>query len=132
MLISAALMCLSLNVYHEARGESLEGQFAVANVTMNRAKTEDNVCKTVYAPNQFSWTAHKTREGKPSIHEPKAWKIAQRVAYLVMRGGFWDVTNGATMYHATYTSPHLDGRWRKDRIRRVTMIGNHIFYAQTG
>ena len=28
--------CLALNIYHEARSESLAGQFAVADVVMNR------------------------------------------------------------------------------------------------
>jgi spore germination cell wall hydrolase CwlJ-like protein len=30
--------CLALNIYHEARSESLAGQYAVADVTLNRVK----------------------------------------------------------------------------------------------
>jgi N-acetylmuramoyl-L-alanine amidase len=57
MSIENALLCLALNVYHEARGETVEGQVAVAMVTMNRAGWDTrNVCPTVYKPRQFSWT----------------------------------------------------------------------------
>ena len=30
------LQCLAMNIYHEARGESLAGQVAVADVVLNR------------------------------------------------------------------------------------------------
>lgn len=129
MIVNAALLCLSLNIYYEARGEPIEGQFAVAHVTMNRAKTEDKVCKAVYAPKQFSWTESvKSGNGKPTVNDTKSWKRAQRVAYLVLNG-HWDVTGGAIMYHATHVSPHTDGRWNMRKIRRITMIGNHVFYV---
>ena len=32
------LECLALNIYHEARSESLAGQYAVADVTINRVR----------------------------------------------------------------------------------------------
>ena len=33
-MISAALMCLAMNVYHEARSEPMIGQYAVAHVVI--------------------------------------------------------------------------------------------------
>ena len=36
MLIAEAILCLALNVYHEAKNQSLIGQIAVAQVVMNR------------------------------------------------------------------------------------------------
>ena len=50
-MIVEAVMCLALNVYHEAKNQSLIGQIAVAQVVMNRVKDErypDNVCDVVY------------------------------------------------------------------------------------
>ena len=44
--------CLALNVYHEARNQTIDGQYAVAHVTMNRvasSKHADNICDVVYA-----------------------------------------------------------------------------------
>ena len=51
--------CLALNVYHEARGEVIEGQIAVAHVTLNRVNHSyfpETICDVVYQNRQFSWT----------------------------------------------------------------------------
>ena len=50
--------CMAVAVYHEARGESLEGQVAVARVIMNRAasgKYPGTWCEVVKQPWQFSF-----------------------------------------------------------------------------
>ena len=50
--------CLATAVYFEARGESLEGQLAVAHVVMNRAasgKYPPSWCATIKQPAQFSF-----------------------------------------------------------------------------
>ena len=39
-MIAEALMCLALNVYHEAKNQSLIGQIAVAQVVLNRVHDE--------------------------------------------------------------------------------------------
>lgn len=68
-IISAAMMappvvdkeqhkCLALNIYHESRSESLQGQIAVAQVTINRVAHDhwpSTICEVVYDPMQFSW-----------------------------------------------------------------------------
>ncbi len=49
--------CMLKNIYHEARGEGVEGMKAVALVTLNRAKQQNKtVCEVVYQRKQFSWT----------------------------------------------------------------------------
>jgi spore germination cell wall hydrolase CwlJ-like protein len=53
------LGCLVANVYHEARGEDVLGQAAVAHVTLNRVRLPaypDSVCGVVWQKGQFSWT----------------------------------------------------------------------------
>jgi spore germination cell wall hydrolase CwlJ-like protein len=67
--------CLALNIYYEARGESLHGQEAVAYVTTARAKENlrefggPSICGVVFHRNvredgkliaEFSWTSMKT------------------------------------------------------------------------
>ena len=37
-MIAEALMCMALNIYHEARNQSIVGQVAVAEVVMNRVE----------------------------------------------------------------------------------------------
>ena len=53
--IQDELDCLAKNIYFEARGESLTGKIAVANVTMNRVehhKYPSTVCGVV---TQVKW-----------------------------------------------------------------------------
>ncbi|WP_017347495.1 cell wall hydrolase [Pantoea sp. A4] len=131
MLAQSAMLCLALNIYHEARGEPVIGQVAVANVTMNRAEQDSSaVCSVVYAPKQFSWTLTKSPHFRPSASDP-SWQRAQLIAKYAIQGGVRDVTRGSTHYHAQHVSPP----WRLS-MRRTVVIGNHIFYRgpymQTG
>jgi N-acetylmuramoyl-L-alanine amidase len=127
-------MCLSLNLYHEARSEGILGQYAVAAVTMNRAGDDPaKVCDVVLKPRQFSWTTGKivrTRAGwrlKASgvPTDEFAWMIATRIAQNTLAGNKIDMTHGATFYHAVYVRP----AWRR-HFERVLTIGNHIFYRR--
>jgi spore germination cell wall hydrolase CwlJ-like protein len=81
------LSCLAANIYFEARNQSQLGQLAVKDVTLNRGK---NVCKTVFAVKQFSWTHQQSWPviesfllDKPTFNstvEAKAWQKAKAVA----------------------------------------------------
>jgi spore germination cell wall hydrolase CwlJ-like protein len=131
MILETAILCLALNIYHEARGELIPGQYAVANVTMNRAGSKERVCSTVTEPKQFSWTNKLvTRQGGQHVLKregyPKdevAWDRAQRIAKVVLKRPDLDFTNGATFYHANYVAP----TWRLS-VERTKRMGSHIFY----
>lgn len=120
-MISAAIMCLALNVYHEARGEPIAGQRAVAHVTLNRARERRMpVCDVVFEPAQFSWTIED-----PRVTDEKAWARALAVARrAVARGRVADPTGGANHYHADYVNPG----WARTMERTAT-LGRHIFYT---
>lgn len=123
MIIKTALMCLALNVYHEARDQSTAGQVAVTQVVINRVNDDrfpDSVCKVVKQPGQFSWLWDK-KSDKP--YEERAWDKSLAVAKTVYDGKTIDITDGATYYHATYVSPS----WAEKRTKTVR-IDNHIFY----
>ena len=50
MLLKTALMCMAMNVYHEARSEPIVGQIAVAQVVINRVNDKrfpDTICGVV-------------------------------------------------------------------------------------
>jgi len=119
--------CLALNIYHESRGEVIEGQIAVAHVTMNRVNHEyfpDDICSVVYQDKQFSWTFVKKN------HEPqdqKLWDQALVIARDVMIGNTEDPTSGATFYHANYVNPS----WTK-HMELSKVIGVHLFYVWDG
>lgn len=115
------LECLAKNIYHEARGEPRRGQIAVAHVTLNRvahAKFPDTVCKVVYQPGQFVWTAKK-----PAIREPAAWKRSKELAAQAVKRykSGEDVTRGAIFFDRGH-------RLQPYHTVRTVKIGKHSFY----
>lgn len=128
------LKCLALNIYHEARNESLAGQVAVAQVVMNRVSHNsypDNVCDVVqdgYKPGrrdcQFSWYCDGKSDEAKNIH---SWRESVTIANAVLDDIYPDITEGALWYHADYVYP----KWRKG-VKYVTQIDRHIFYSELG
>lgn len=125
LIISTAVMCLALNVYFEARNQPLAGQVAVAQVTMNRVRSDkfpNDVCEVVYDHKQFSWYW----DGKSDMpRDPVAWEKAQLVASAVYDGSGHAELEGVTHYHAVYVQPY----WA-DYMSRVVVIGDHVFYRE--
>lgn len=109
------MKCLADNVYYEARGEPNKGQMLVARVTLNRAKLYHNgdICKAVYAKNQFSWTLK--RQSRP---EPEVYANAAKAAYAAL----W-YYKPVYYFHSVYVRPP----WAAKK-KIVTKVGNHIFY----
>jgi len=136
-MISAAVMCLALNLYHEARGEPLAGQYAVGLSVLNRVRDKrypNNVCDVVHQAKyrgwdlenpirnqcQYSWFC----DGKPdNPQDGKAMLEATILAQYIMTDIKIDITEGATHYHATYVHPY----WA-DHMTTTVTIGQHIFY----
>ena len=116
--------CIAVAVYHEARGESLEGQLAVAKVIMNRAssgKYPANWCGVVKQPWQFSFVRHGEF---PSVDvSSDAWRKAVGVTRLAVANAVPSVPKDCLWYHANYVAP----RW-SNNLQRVEQIGAHIFY----
>lgn len=138
-MIETALLCMALNIYHEARSEPVKGQIAVAQVTLNRVNHKhypNSVCEVVTQRKQFSWTIGKLKpvkkQGKvigyrlkPNAipKEDKAWQRSVSVARYVMSGKSRDLSNGAIFYHTKQVNPY----WNRDK-QLVTQLGNHVFY----
>jgi len=123
MLMKSALLCLALNIYHEARDQPLAGQIAVAQVVVNRVHHEDypsSVCSVIKQKHQFSWLWDDISD-KP--YEKEAWVLSQRVAKSVLDGRTIEIVEGATHYHATSVKP----KWAR-RFYKVVQIDKHIFY----
>ncbi|QGY00306.1 cell wall hydrolase [Roseovarius faecimaris] len=124
--------CLAEALYFEARGESVKGQFAVAEVILNRVdnpRYPDTVCGVIHQGTgrkyqcQFTYTCDGHKE---VIAEPKAFKQVGRVAHLMLNGAERSLTKGATHYHTRAVRP----KWSKTYPRTAT-IGVHHFYRQT-
>lgn len=129
------LVCLALNVYHEARGEPTAGQYAVAEVTMNRVASSrypNTVCKVVYEKNwdyirhryvaAFSWTEFDSVP-KP---EKRMWQQAWDVANVVYFNRHASKLQGVLLYHARHIRPS----WARGR-KPVARIGRHVFYKES-
>lgn len=136
-MFAEALVCLALNVYHEARDQPFIGQVAVAQVVMNRVddlRYPDTVCEVVEQGPTYSWkpdfpVRHRCQfswycDGKSDKpRDEQAWSNAMMVAHGVFYGNLDDFTEGATHYHATYVHPE----WAATKTE-IVQIGDHIFY----
>lgn len=116
--------CLATAVYFEARGESLEGQMAVARVVMNRATSgryPSDWCGVVKQPAQFSFVRHGEF---PAVDtNSAAWQKAEAIAELAAANIVPSVSSDVLWYHADYVAPN----WRHS-LQEVQQIGAHIFY----
>lgn len=116
--------CLATAVYFEARGESFEGQLAVAHVVMNRASSgryPPDWCSVVKQPAQFSFVRHG--EFPQADTNSSAWRKAQAIAELAAANIVPSVSQDVLWYHADYVAP----TWRRN-LTEVEKIGAHIFY----
>ena len=118
--------CLATAVYFEARGESVDGQLAVARVVMNRAasgKYPPSWCATVTQPYQFSFVNPRTQQMPAPNYNCDAWRKAEAVARLAAANIVPSVSTDVLWYHADYVSPS----WRRN-LTEERKIGQHIFY----
>ncbi|WP_238366964.1 cell wall hydrolase [Mesobacterium pallidum] len=123
--------CLAQALYFEARGETVKGQFAVAEVILNRvdsAQFPNSVCGVIHQGTgkkyacQFTYTCDGLKE---TIAEPAAYKRVGKVAQIMLDGAPRPLTNGATYYHTKSVKP----RWSRLFTRTAT-IGVHHFYKR--
>lgn len=126
------LTCLALNIYHEARGEPVTGQYAVAEVTLNRVASPrypNTICEVVHQKNwdairgryvgAFSWTEFDI---KPKLKK-KEWHRAIKVAEDIYYQRQEPRLKGALFYHARSIKPS----WARNKTP-VARIGRHVFY----
>ena len=126
---SAQFSCLQEAIYHEARGEPIHGQFAVAEVILNRVDSPafpGTVCGVVHQNAhmtnacQFSYACNGRSR---AMNEPRARALAARIADMMLGGAERELTDGATHFHATRVNPG----WA-NRLVRTAQIGVHVFY----
>lgn len=125
--IGSALFWLTLNLYHEARGQPTIAQLSVCHVTINRSKERNQTIKeAVTHPYQFSWRLErKKRKAKPWLQEPEAFLNCSIIAIQASTGP--DITGGATYFHEARMKPKP--RWTK-KLKRVARYGDLIFYKE--
>jgi N-acetylmuramoyl-L-alanine amidase len=121
------LFCMVQNVYHEARGESLIGQAAVAYVTLNRVRSPaypDSVCGVVWQKGQFSWTEDGRSDRMTDLD---AIGKAVDIALAASRGKIKDPTGGALHF---YAHDKVKPYWSSAGYRLI--VGEHTFVRLMG
>jgi len=118
--------CMRKALYFEARGESLAGQFAVAEVILNRVESPDypnTVCGVVRSSGRgacaFSWVCDGNSD---TMRDPVAIDRAGRIARLMLDGAPRSLTMGATYFHSRTVRPNLGP------VILTASIGAHVFF----
>lgn len=139
--IYSELNCLALNIYFESRNQSKLGKYGVAEVVLNRVKSEkypNDICSVVYQAKtymnaagvvypkrnmcQFSWYC----DGKSDIpKDTKMWVEALKISVNILGQPATDITEGSLFYHSIAVNPY----WAKS-LTRVVRIDDHIFYKE--
>jgi spore germination cell wall hydrolase CwlJ-like protein len=121
--------CLAEALYFEARGEPVKGQFAVAEVILNRVdspKFPNSICKVVNQGTgrrhacQFSYTCDGKLE---RVVNRAVYDQVVGIARVMINGGMRQLSGGATYYHTTSVQPP----WAR-RFEHTATIGIHKFY----
>ncbi len=135
--------CLAKAIYHEARGEPEKGQWAVANVILNRVASSSypsTVCGVVYqnATSQnfrcqftFACDGKSDVAGEGNRIVRTSWVRSNLIAFAAFKQyqtgtQLEALPRDVLFYHTRAVSPN----WSKV-YKVVAEIGNHIFYAKS-
>jgi spore germination cell wall hydrolase CwlJ-like protein len=127
-----ALECLTAAIYYEAASEPDDGQRAVAQVVLNRARHPAfpaTVCGVVYQGSersvcQFSFACDGAMARVPS---PGGWARAARNAAAALGGYVFAPVGLATHYHTYAVTP----AWNRTLVM-TDAIGAHFFHRWKG
>jgi len=126
-----AILFLAMNIYHEARGEPIHAQIAVAEVTINRVKSPNypNTIKGVVTQTgggscAFSWWCDGYAD---EPEDKKAWARSVFLADFMLDEGEYVSVIGdkALFYHNLNVTPY----WLTDVVE-LQQIGKHKFYRK--
>ena len=121
--------CLAKNIYFEARNQSIQGMYAVADVTLNRVKDSrwpSTVCEVVKQQKrgvcQFSWYCDGLSDEPRTI---AVFNLSKMIAYVrFMNKDSPVLPNDIYWYHNNEVDPY----WSNAYSHEVT-IGDHLFYS---
>jgi hypothetical protein len=128
-----AIECLTAAVYYEAATEPLDGQRAVAQVVLNRARHPaypKSVCGVVFQGHeratgcQFTFTCDGAIRRTPMA---SIWARARHVAEQALAGKVYARVGWATHYHTNWVVPY----WSSS-LTKLALVGTHIFYRWEG
>ena len=113
------LDCLYKAVYNETRGSEKQGASLVVATILNRQQSPlfpKNVCAVVYQKAQFT----NVKKVNPNKITDKTKDVVHKAVDMYEKGL---LNTSVLFFHADYVRPS----WSYKK-KRVTKIGNHIFY----
>jgi spore germination cell wall hydrolase CwlJ-like protein len=133
--IERQLACLARNVFYEANGEPMAGQMAVAQVTVNRSKSDlfpNDLCAVVAQTTvvgddrvcQFSWYCD-SRANKNKVIDKNSSSYIAAKKVLVDGQKVAKIDKDVMWFHED--SLKVNPRWPH---KVATKIGNHVFYKR--
>ena len=103
MILETALMCMAVNLYHEAGNQSMIGQMAVGQVVLNRVADDrfpNTVCEVIeQGPTRESWKTKQT----PDPSDAKFYPIKNRCQFSWYCDGKSDVPKQKKTYERLLT-----------------------------
>lgn len=123
MTITENIFWLAVNIYHEARGEPLEGQIAIGHVCWNRAiKAGASLKDVILKPFQFSW---HNGNAYPPIKNYDALQSCLNVSLKIVN----ERMEGKDLWRSDhyYNPAKANPSWA-DKMTFIKRIGNHDFY----
>ncbi len=138
------LTCLKLNLYHEARGEDLNGMMFVLDVVMARMVSPqypNRVCKVVWQTHrcprgrcgEFSWTTDNISDNLVTLG---TWKYVSDVTTAYIESGAWKNIKPSILYYRVATGdPSVDCSpqnrdWFCRALNPEFKAGAHVFWKQ--
>ena len=125
----AQFECLAQALYFEARGESVKGQFAVAEVILNRVDSglyPRSICGVVKQGSRYACQFSYVCDGySEQIRERAAYAQVAKVARLMIDGAPRELTDGATHFRTGAVMPG----WAR-KFTQTAKIGAHYFHRQ--
>jgi hypothetical protein len=126
--------CLAATIYYEAANEKPEGQMAVVQVVLNRARHPAyprTVCGVVFQGHerrtgcQFSYTCDGSMVRRTPPEE--MWQRFRAMAAAMLNGQVYGPVGTATHYHTDWVRPYWSAKLDKIRAEQ-----SHLFFKWTG
>ena len=135
MTLTPILVCIALTVYHEARGEPVSDQVAVAQVVLERAARpawHNDPCEVVHHRTALGCTSFEWKCLSIPHFDARAWTRSLLIASAVLNGsGHADFS--ATHYHARRVRGKRFKPWWSSTLIPVGAYGGgHDYYAGGG
>lgn len=130
---AAAIDCLTSAVYYEAASDGMDGERAVAQVVLNRARHPafpPSICGVIYQGAerttgcQFTFSCDGSLSRLPN---KAAWAVAQRIATAALSGSVYAPVGLATHYHTNKVVPY----WASS-LTFSNMVKTQLFYRWKG